>query len=80
MRQSVRSLAASENQSLNESALVDAIASYVQGQRRQGPASTVSQSIDGEVNPNKLKALGEEMIIDKISRIFDEAKRDGDQQ
>ena len=40
MRQSIRSLAASEKQSLNESLILDAVASHIEAlQRQQAPAS-----------------------------------------
>lgn len=67
MRQSIQSLAASENQSLNESAVAGALAEYMM----YGSAARPTASIDTET-----RRIGEEMILEKINKIFDEAQKD----
>ena len=67
MRQSIQSLAASENQSLNESAVAGALAEYMM----YGSAARPTASIDTET-----RRIGEEMIVEKINKIFDEAQKD----
>lgn len=71
MRQSIKSLKASENQSLNESAIAGALAEYyLQGQN-------VNKSIDaGSVGSQDLRNIGEEVIIQKLNKIFDEMQKD----
>lgn len=81
----MKSLAASEKQSLNESLILDAVASHIEALQRQQqmPGSfmhSVNQSQEGGLNPNRLNALGEEIFVDKINRIFDEVKKEADVQ
>lgn len=68
MRQSIRSLAASEAQSLNESAIAEAIADYIQ---KGGEGSQNQSSPDRKLDSDKMRAVSEELVIDKINRIFD---------
>lgn len=41
---------------------------------------SVNQSLEGSLNTNRLNALGEEMIIDKLNRIFDDVKKEAEEQ
>lgn len=71
MRQSIKSLDASERQSLNESAIANAITDYyINGQ--QPMTNRVNQSMDSR----QLKQITEEMIVEKINRIFEDARND----
>ena len=71
VRQSINSLAATERQSLNESMLVDALTHYMVngGQQPQNQSTTSIQS-------SEVRRVGEEMIIEKLNKIFDEVKGD----
>jgi len=63
MRQSIQSVGASTNQSLNESAIANAIAEYYMNG---------NQSMDSQ----QLKKVTEEMVINKINNIFDQVQED----
>lgn len=41
---------------------------------------SVNQSLEGSLNANRLNALGEEMIIEKLNRIFDDVKKEAEEQ
>ena len=73
MRQSIRSIAASEAQSLNESALAEAIADYIQ---KGGSTAPNESSQEGRPDADKLRTVGEELVIDKINRIFDSVQKE----
>lgn len=69
MRQSIKSLKASENQSLNESMVIGALAEYyLNGTVKGSPA--LDQSI--EAQSMQVRKAGEEAILEKINQIFDE--------
>lgn len=66
----MQSLAASDALSLNESAIAGALAEYMINGSAARNQST-NASIDTEV-----RRFGEEMVIEKINKIFDEARND----
>ena len=75
MRQSIQSIAASENKSLNESALAGALAEYLltgSAGKNGMPTGGLDKSLDSQ----KFRAIGEELIIEKLNKIFDEVKAD----
>ena len=41
---------------------------------------SVNTQMEGGLNQNRLSALGEEMVIEKISRIFDDVKKEAEAQ
>lgn len=74
MRQSVKSLAASENQSLNESAIAGAIADYYL--RNGSSAGRAEQLLAQSLDSQSLRQITEDLVIQKINKIFEEAARD----
>ena len=71
----MQSLAASDNKSLNESALAGALAEYLlNGSAGRGTMPNVN--VDKSIDSTNLKAIGEEMIVEKLNKVLDELKAD----
>jgi len=74
VKQSITSLQVKDRQSLNESLLVGALADYVVNGSARNEGGGAAQSID--LDSVKLRNIGEEILTDKINRIFDDLKQD----
>jgi hypothetical protein len=65
MRKSIQSVAASTNQSLNESYIANAIAEYYMN-------GSVKPDVGRSMESTQLKKLTAEMVTDNINKVFDE--------
>lgn len=73
MRQSINSLRANENQSLNESLVANAIAEYyISGGQQTSQRPSVNQSMDSQ----KYRQIKEEAVLEKLNDLFDEIKKE----
>ena len=78
MRQSIQSLKASERQSLNESALAGALAEmFMQGNGDMNRLPQQNQAMTSSLDSQKMRQIGEEVLADKINKIFDDLKKEG---
>lgn len=80
MRQSIRSMAASERASVNESLIVEAVTQYIENLQGQQNAPSVHQSMEGSLTQSRLNTVADEVIADKMARIIDELKKEAEVQ